>query len=197
MEYRPPRQSRTEKKLIWTTLILFISFLTATAAYLHTANSFLFSTAVTFGTTFYHFAMRLAAGALFHASFHNHMDFRRTWFQEKAFEPALYAAIQVKKWKKSLPTLQPENFLLRKYDLAGIIQATCQAELVHEIIMVLSFVPVIFSLWFGSFEVFLITSCIAFLVDGSFVIVQRYNRPRLVHFMQKADADHSGKNMRH
>lgn len=185
MEYRPPRRGRMKKKLLWTTLVLLISFLIATTAYLHTATPFLFSTAVTFGTTFYHFAMRLAVGAFFHASFDNHIDFKRKWFQEKAFEPTLYAAIQVKKWKKFLPTLQPENFVLRKYDLAGIIQATCQAELVHEIIMALSFVPVIFSVWFGGFEVFLITSCLAFLVDGSFVIVQRYNRPRLMQFYAK------------
>lgn len=186
MEYRPSRQSRLQKKLIWTTLMLFISFLISTTAYLHTAIPFLYSTAITLGTTFYHFAMRLAVGAFFDTSFHNNVDYRRNWFQEKGVEPKLYQAIRVKKWKKFLPTLQPETFLLRKHSLTGLIQATCQAELVHEIIMVLSFVPVIFSVWFGSFEVFLITSGMAFLVDGSFVIVQRYNRPRLVRFMQKA-----------
>ena len=190
MEYRPSRQSRMKRKLIWTTLMLFIIFLVSTTAYLYTAAPFLLSAAITSGTTFYHFAMRLAVGALFHASFHNHVDFKRNWFQEKGIEPKLYQAIQVKKWKKFLPTLQPENFHFRKHDLTGLIQATCQAELVHEIIMVLSFVPVIFSVWFGSFEIFLITSCMAFLADGSFVIVQRYNRPRLVQFMQKqADTD--------
>ena len=46
--------------------------------------------------------------------------------------------------------------------------------------MVLSFVPVAFSVWFGSLGVFLITSFAAFLFDSVFVILQRYNRPRLM-----------------
>lgn len=174
-----------KKKLIAATLMLFLCFLFSTIAYRHTADPLLLSTAITFGTTFYHFAMRLIIGALINARFHNRMDPTKKWFREKSFEPQLYRLIRVKAWKKWLPSLQPDSFLINSRPLPSIIQATCQAELVHEIIMALSFVPVIFSIWFGAFEVFFITSCIAFLLDGSFVILQRYNRPRLIRSMQK------------
>ncbi|MCD7724158.1 MAG: hypothetical protein LUI12_01155 [Clostridiales bacterium] len=53
-----------------------------------------------------------------------------------------------------------------------------------ENIMVLSFVPLAFSRWFGDVPVFAVTSCGACLVDGVFVAVQRYNRPRLVRLLK-------------
>jgi len=52
-------------------------------------------------------------------------------------------------------------------------------------ITVLSFIPLLFSIWFGSAGVFLITSCLAALLDAAFVMVQRYNRPRLLRLIQK------------
>jgi len=59
--------------------------------------------------------------------------------------------------------------------------------MVHEVIVALSFVPVIFSVWFESFGVFLITSVLAAGFDMMFVIMQRYNRPRLVRLLEKAE----------
>lgn len=89
-----------------------------------------------------------------------------------------------KKWKKWVPVFNPKDYDLKNNSIAEIIQVTCQAEVVHEIIMILSFVPVIFSVWFGAAEVFLITSCVAFLIDSIFVVLQRYNRPRLMRLLK-------------
>ena len=61
----------------------------------------------------------------------------------------------------------------------------CQAELVHETITVLSFVPVLFAIWFGQLPVFLITSLLAAAFDMQFVILQRFNRPRVIKFINK------------
>lgn len=157
----------------------------AGTAYGLTKNHLWLSIAITSGTTFYHFAMRLSVGYIIDAKFHNRMDYTRKWFRQKSFEPELYKRIRVKKWKKRLPTFYPENFQLEKNNVADIIQTTCQSEIVHEVIMVLSFVPVLFSVWLGSVEIFLITSVISFLFDGTFVILQRYNRPRLMRLIQK------------
>ena len=65
-----------------------------------------------------------------------------------------------------------------------IAQAMCQAELVHETIVILSFVPVAFSAVFGAFWVFLITSLCAAAFDLMFVIIQRYNRPRIIRLIK-------------
>lgn len=91
----------------------------------------------------------------------------------------------VKKWKKHLPTYNPKDYSVADRTVEEIVQVTCQAETVHEINMVLSFVPVVFTIWFGSLVAFLVTSAMAFCLDGLFVIMQRYNRPRLRRLLRK------------
>lgn len=174
-----------KKKMILITLVSLIGLFVSGAVCGFTKNQAFFPAAITFGTIFYHLSIRLAAGLLIDAKYHNQMDYTKKWFREKGFEPELYQKIQVKKWKKRLPTFDPQEFNLKSRSMTEIVQATCQAEIVHEVNMVLSFVPVVFSVWFGSLGVFLLTSCAAFLFDGIFVIIQRYNRPRLIRLLKK------------
>lgn len=167
------------------TVIFFAGLLACGTVYYFIRNDVLFSVTITFGTCFYHFGMRLAVGHGINAIFHNKMDYNRRWFKEKKFEAKLYKIIKVKKWKKLMPTYDPKSFSATERSVEEIVQATCQSEIVHEIIMLLSFVPVIFTVWFGSLLVFLITSCLAFCFDGIFVIMQRYNRPRLMRLLKR------------
>ena len=173
-----------KKRMVSVTIISLIGLLVSGIAYHFTENRIIFSAAITFGTIFYHLAIRLAVGLLIDAKYHNQMDYTKPWFREKDLERKLYRALQVKKWKKWLPTFTPQEFDIKSRSVTQIVQATCQAEVVHEINMVLSFVPVVFSVWFDSLGVFLLTSCVAFLFDGIFVIMQRYNRPRLVRLIR-------------
>ena len=170
--------------MISVTIISLIGLLASGAIYHFTQNRVFFSAAITFGTIFYHLAIRLAVGFLIDARYHNQMDYTKPWFREKALERKLYRTLQVKKWKKWLPTFTPQEFDIKSRSMTQIVQTTCQAEVVHEVNMVLSFVPVTFSVWFGSLGVFVLTSCAAFLFDGIFVIMQRYNRPRLIRLLK-------------
>ena len=77
---------------------------------------------------------------------------------------------------------EAENFSIKKHTWHEIAQAMCQAELVHETNMALGFLPLIAVRWFGAFYVFLITSVCGALFDFVFVIMQRYNRTRVVRF---------------
>ena len=177
-----------KKKMITITVISLIGLSVSGVVYYFTGSPVFFSVAITFGTMLYHFAMRLTVGYLIDAKYHNKMDHTKKWFAERAFERELYKRLQVKKWKKWLPTYNPQDFDLKRHSMKDIVQTTCQAEVVHEVNMVLSFVPVLFSIWFGSLGVFIITSCAAFLFDSIFVIMQRYNRPRLIRLMKKMDS---------
>lgn len=136
--------------------------------------------AITFGTALYHFAMRLAVGGIWDRILKNRVNHRRKWFQPRSWEAPLYRLLKVKQWKKYAPTFETELFDLRKHSLEEIIGATCQAELVHETIVPLSFAPLALGRWFGAEGVFLVTSLLAAAVDLCFVVIQRYNRPRLV-----------------
>ena len=173
-----------KKKMIIFALFFLVGLLAFGITYYFFGIPILFTFAVTFGTCFYHFAMRLAVGHGIDAIFHNKMNYKRWWFKERKFEPKLYKFLGVKKWKKRLPTYNPELYDVRQHSVEEIVQVTCQAEIVHEINMVLSFVPVIFTIWFGSLLAFLITSCVAFCFDGIFVILQRFNRPRLMRLIK-------------
>ena len=174
-----------KRKMILITLISLSVMLGAGALYHFTGNRLLLSVAITFGTIFYHLGVRLAVGSIIDAKYHNQMNYMRWWFRERAFERGFYEKIKIQEWKGRLPTFTPQNFRLRRDAIPQVIQATCQAEVVHEVNMVLSFVPVFFSIWFGSLGVFLITSCAAFIFDGLFVMIQRYNRPRLIRLIRR------------
>ena len=156
--------------------------------YLFRPEGWLLTCIVSFATTAYHFVMRLAVGYLLPKLTNYHFDYRHSWFQPRKWESALYRKIHIRKWKGKLPTYAPSQFSLEDQSLYRVIQNMCGAELVHEIIMVLSFVPLLTVPFLGSFYVFLITSTLSALFDSIFVMAQRYNRPRLVHIYEKQNA---------
>ena len=144
--------------------------------------------AITFGTCFYHFAMRLLVGQIIHRKMQNKAEYRKAWYQLRPFEQKLYRLLKVKSWKGKMPTYDPGVFNPRMHSWEEIAQAMCQAEIVHEVIAVLSFLPLLAAIPFGAFPVFLITSLLAALYDLSFVVIQRFNRPRIIKFIEKERA---------
>ena len=135
---------------------------------------------------------RLLVGGIVNAVMHNHADYHKKWFQLSPFEERLYRCLKVKRWKNHLPTYAPESFSPQKHTFDEIAQAMCQSEIVHEINVALSFPLLFASLWFGSFTAFCATSIAAACFDLLFVIVQRYNRPRIVKIAEK-QRDRKGK----
>lgn len=144
------------------------------------------SAAISAGTTFYHFAMRLLVG-------HTVPRLMKTpeirkWFDSRTFEAKLYTALKVKHWKDHMPTYDLASFSLKHNSLEQIVRNSCISEAVHEVIVPLSFIPLLFTFVWGSFPVFLTTSIFAALFDSCFVIMQRYNRPRLIRILKKKEA---------
>ena len=151
-------------------------------------QGWIFSAAISTGTTFYHFAMRLLAGWIVPRFFRNASQHQSSWFRPRPFEPALHAALKVKKWKDHMPTYDPASFSLKDNTLEQIIRASCVSEAVHEVIVLFSFIPILFSRFWGALPVFVITSLMAALFDCCFILMQRYNRPRLVRILSKKEA---------
>lgn len=158
----------------------------AFALYRMTTADWLQATAITFFTTFYHFAMRLAVGRVVP----NRFDHSSRWFQPKPFEEKLYKVLKVKRWKAHMPTYEPRLFSLTENGPQQILANMCQAEVVHEIIILCSFLPLLFAIFWGTLPVFLITSILAAGVDALFVMLQRYNRPRVLRLLQKKGNHH-------
>ena len=172
----------TMKVLAFLSVGIFFIFLILNIAF---PREWLFSLAITFATISYHFWMRLIVGYIVNKRMDNKADYTKKWFQLRPAESHFYEMIKVKKWKGKMPSYDPELFSQKKHTWDEIAQAMCQAELVHEVIVILSFVPIIATVFFGAFFVFLWTSIAAALFDSLFVIMQRYNRPRVIKMAEK------------
>ena len=160
------------------TVILAIS-------YKLTSSGILLPLAITSGTIAYHFVMRLMVGLAFHATMRNKADYRKRWYQVSKREMAVYEKLKVKQWKRRMPTYDPALFDPRLHTWEEIVQAMCQAELVHETIAVLSFLPILAGIWFGEYPVFIVTSVLSAACDIVFVIMQRYNRQRVTKLLNR------------
>ena len=163
----------------------FISILIFAILYYLFSNGILLAFAITAGTFTYHFAVRLVIGYTVDGICKNKVDYNKKWFKQKAFEERLYNLLKVKNWKAKMPTAAPDSFDMKRHTASEIASAMCQAEIVHEIIIVASFLPIIATVWFGEFWVFFITSLLSACYDLVFVIIQRFNRPRILKIAEK------------
>ncbi len=159
--------------------ISFVLTIIFVLLYRSTSNRLMLTLAVTAGTIAYHFIMRLLVGMIFQLCMHNRADYTRKWYHVSKAEMQFYQKIKVKQWKSKMPTFDNDAFDTKKHSWDEIIQAMCQAELVHETIILCSFLPIIASTWFGAFWVFVITSVCSALFDLLFVFMQRFNRCRI------------------
>ena len=163
---------------------LFIAFL---AWLLLSPSSIILSICITLGVIAYHFAMRLIVGTSIDLIFHNKMNYNLFWFRQRKFEKKLYKLLRVRKWTKKIPTYSPDTFSVEKHSWKEIAMATCQSEIVHELIILFSLLPILLIIPFGTPLVFVLTSIASCFIDATFVIVQRYNRPKLIAYITKLD----------
>ena len=173
------------KKIKLLATLFTVSTILLFFIYSNSKNPFWLSSTITAGTFSYHFLMRLCVGWIIDLIMHNRANLDNPWYQLHKFETKLYTWLKIKKWKRKMPTYSPELFDASKRSYAEIAQSMCQAEIVHECIMILSFLPVLLVPLFGAFWVFFLTSTAAAFYDSIFVMIQRYNRPRIIKLMYK------------
>ena len=166
-------------------MVSFAGTVVSGILYKNTSLEMLLTLAITMGTITYHFAMRLLVAFLYQTHMHNRADYSRRWYQVSKAEMRFYEKLGVKRWKNKMPTYNPATFDPGLHSWDEIAQATCQAELGHETIAVLSFLPILAGKWFGAYPVFIITSVLSAIFDLMFVAMQRYNRQRIVRLLRR------------
>lgn len=185
-----PSKKMQSSKNEFSSFIIILAFifvaLTITFSIFYSvfSKSIFLTFAISFGTTAYHFVMRLFVGLLINKIFHNQLNYQKKCFQEKKFEKNLYKKLKVKVWKDKMPSFAPDTFNLSLHSPEEIVGATCQAEIIHTIIVLLSFLPIFASIFWKTFWVFFITSVLAAALDLLFVIIQRFNRPRILKILR-------------
>ena len=163
-------------------LVLFFAFW---GIFLGTKKPVYFTLGIVAMTVCYHFTVRLVIGGLFEFFLKNDVDYTRKWFEPREFEKNLYKKLKVKKWKKILPTADEDLFSLEKRTPEQVVMAGCQAEIVHECCAAAGLLSMFLAIPFGYFWVFFGTSVAAALCDLAFVAIQRYNRPRLLKYIER------------
>ena len=84
-----------------------------------------------------------------------------------------------------MPTYDKKAFDFKNQSLNKIIGATCQAEVVHELMLIESLLPLFLIIPYGRAFVFIITTIVCIFIELIFIIIQRYNRPRLLKLYQR------------
>lgn len=149
-----------------------------------TQNVFL-TLGITAMTICYHFTIRLVIGGIMDRLKLSNFQPSAWRFRERKFEKKLYKTIRVKKWKKFAPTYDDSKFDLSHSTTENVIGETCRAESVHWMCAAASLASITFAAIFESLPAFLITGIAGALFDLLFVIIQRYNRPRLIRYAAK------------
>ena len=129
--------------------------------------------------------MRLIVGTLIDFILNNKVNYNRSWFKVSELEMKIYEKLKVKKWKDRMPTYDKELYDISKHSWDEILMIMCQSEIIHEIIVILSFIPLIAIIWFNEPLAFIITSILSALFDLMFVVMQRYNRSRILRLKSK------------
>lgn len=122
--------------------------------------------------------------------------YKKWMFRERKWEKGgrIYEKLfKVKKWKAKLPDIS--DFMKWRFNkkhlgevdnnyLSTFLTESCKAEFTHWLIILST---LLFNIW-SDFESFLIIFIIAFVLNMPYIIIQRYNRPRLVKLFKRTSA---------
>lgn len=130
----------------------------------------------------YHFGLRILMGKL---TVCFPISPRWRLFRPLAIEPKFYQLLRVKQWKRHVLTFEPENFDLQTRSLEQVAQTMCKSELDHWINEIISLTSIAFALLWGQLPIFLATALAAMVFDAQFIVVQRYNRPKVLRLAER------------
>jgi len=135
-------------------------------------------------TIMYHLWIRIIMGNVTNL-FKDKIKHTSWWFKERNFEKKLYKLLKVKKWKGKALTYNPELFSLKEHSLEEIAHAMTKAETDHWINEIISLSTILFGVIWGQLWIFIVSAIIAMVFDAQFIVIQRYNRPRVLKLLEK------------
>ncbi|MBR6689415.1 MAG: hypothetical protein IKL68_05310 [Clostridia bacterium] len=163
-------------------LIMIACFLMYYTGYFK--NGAVLYTGVTAFTIVYQLGLRLEFGVIT-TKFKEKLSTKQFLFKERKFEQKLYRILKVKKWKPKALTYDPDAFNLKKNTKEQVLQTMLKSELDHWINELISLSTLLFALIWGEFAIFLVTCILAMLFDAQFILIQRFNRPRIERLINK------------
>ncbi len=144
----------------------------------------LYISAIVFLIIGFQFGIRVIVGNVV-PRFKNKINIESEWFKTKSFEEEIFNRLNVKKWKNKAPVYDPEEFDFEKNTKEQLIINMCNAEIVHEVNILSGYISLIFSIFLGYAWLFLIGAILGTGMDLIFVIIQRFNRPRMIKYLNR------------
>lgn len=173
----------------FTMLIIWLVNILATCLclyfYINVGAVYICYAAIVFGSVAAHFLIMYISAPIVFLVFQKKYKYDSFWFRQKGFEKKLYKSLRVKEWKTKLPAYNSKEYSLQCNDMETIIYNMCHAEVVHEVIMLASYLPVLFGKIFSNYWLIIALSFVFSCTHLSFVIIQRYNRPRIIRIYEK------------
>ena len=185
--------SKTKKSgpAIFMDCVIIITLITSTICFymyygnIYRADIILWIGIVTF-TIMYHFWVRIIMGNV-SKLFKKYINYKQWWFKEKSFEKGLYKMLRVKEWKGKALTYNPESFSLKEHSLEEIANTMVKSEIDHWINEAISLSTLLFIIPWGRAWAFVISAIAAMIFDSQFIIIQRYNRPRVLNVLKREE----------
>ena len=137
-------------------------------------------------TIMYHFWVRIIMGNVLKL-LKKHITYKQYFFKEKKFEKKFYELIKVKTWKDKVLTYAPAEFDLKINSLETVANNMAKAELDHWINSLISISTLVFGMIWGKMYLFIISALFAMVFESQFIILQRYNRPRVVKLIEREE----------
>lgn len=147
-------------------------------------NNLILWTGITAFTIMYHFWVRIIMGNV-SKLLKKYINYKQWLFKERKFEKKLYKILRVKDWKGKALTYNPESFSLKEHSLEEIANTMAKSEVDHWINEAISLSTMLFAILWGEFWIFCLTAVAAMIFDSQFIIIQRYNRPRIVKIIDR------------
>lgn len=147
-------------------------------------NNIILWTGITAFTIMYHFWGRIILNNV-SKLFKKNINYKQWLFKERKLEKKLYKILRVKDWKGKALTYNPESFSLKEHSLEEIANTMAKSEVDHWINEAISLSTMLFAIIWGEFWIFCLTAVAAMIFDSQFIIIQRYNRPRIVKILEK------------
>ena len=144
-----------------------------------------FTIGVVFFSVAIHFLIMFISAPVVFMLFRNKYNCNSFWFKQKPFEKTLYRILKIKKWKNKLPAYDRNEYSLQLNNPETIAQNMCHAEVVHEVIALASYLPILFGLVISNYGLLTILSMFFSIIHLVFVFIQRYNRPRFIRLSKK------------
>lgn len=158
-------------------------------AYRQTSNILALYICIILGTVAIHFLIMHISAPIVFLIFKKQFNYNSFWFTPKKFEKTLFKMLKIKRWKTKVPSYDGDEYSLKNHIIEDVIMNMCHAEVVHEVIFVASYLPIIGGVVISHWGMIILTSFIFSCCHLIFIMIQRYNRPRVVRLYERHRPD--------